>query len=80
MNEAGKSGGDQTLEINPTHPIILNLNLLRKDKPEVAEEIAKHMLDNVMLVSGIPYDMQGSSKNNFKILEDIVDANLDYLD
>lgn len=54
----GDSGGnDQTLEINATHPIIVHLNELRKDHSDKAEQIAKHMLENVMLVSGIPYDI-----------------------
>jgi len=31
---------DLTLEINPAHPTILNLNTLRKADPELAKEIA----------------------------------------
>lgn len=50
-----------TLEINPSHPIIVKLNLLRKQDAKKAALIAHQMMDSVMLSSGIPYDLQVSS-------------------
>ncbi len=38
------------------------------------------MLDSVMLQSGIPFDISGSTKRNYNLLEKIIDANLDHLD
>ena len=36
---------DLTLEINASHPTILNLNTLRKSDPEFAQEISLNFLD-----------------------------------
>jgi HSP90 family molecular chaperone len=47
---------DQTLEINPSHPIIVNLNHLRKTNAKLATLVSKQLIDNVMLQSGVPFD------------------------
>ncbi len=57
MEQAGGQGApqgmdqsnNQTLEINPAHPIIVNLNYLRKLNPTLASVVCKQMLDNVLL-------------------------------
>ena len=49
---------DLTLEINAAHPIIVNLNLLRKTDAEFAKEITLTFLDNVMMSSQIPSDLR----------------------
>lgn len=36
---------DLTLEINPSHPTILNLNTIRKHDPQFAKEISQIFLD-----------------------------------
>lgn len=48
---------NQTLEINPTSPIIVKLNELRKIDSDKAGKVSKQMLDNVLMTSGIPHDM-----------------------
>ena len=47
---------NQTLEINAAHPIIVNLNHLRKTDPALASIVCRQMLDNVLLQSGVPFD------------------------
>lgn len=48
---------DFTLEINASHPTIVNLNALRKQDPELAVEISHTFLDQVLLSSNIPIDI-----------------------
>lgn len=48
---------DFTLEINASHPTIVNLNALRKEDPELAVEISQTFLDQVLLSSNIPIDI-----------------------
>jgi len=49
---------DLTLEINTTHPTIVNLNVLRKEQPDFAKEIALMFLDQVLVTSNIPSDFK----------------------
>ena len=49
---------DLTLEINPAHPTIINLNTLRKAEPAFALDISKIFLDQVLTASGVPFDVQ----------------------
>ena len=59
---------NNTLEINPTHPIVIKLNSLRKKDSKTAGLIAKQFLDNVLMNSGIPYNMQESTNRNLNLL------------
>jgi HSP90 family molecular chaperone len=45
-----------TLEINPNHPLIVQLNNVRRTNQQVASTIAKALLDNCLLVSGLLED------------------------
>jgi len=45
---------NQTLEINPHHPIIVKLNSLRKMDEERARKVSRWMLDNVLVKAAIP--------------------------
>jgi HSP90 family molecular chaperone len=55
---------DLTLEINPSHPTILNLNTIRKVEPEFAREICQIFLDQVLTSSSIPFDAKDSLDRN----------------
>lgn len=48
-----------TLEINPNHDIIVNLNKVRKVNKQVAGLITKTLLDNCMLTAGLLKDPKG---------------------
>ena len=39
---------DLTLEINPSHPTILNLNSIRKHDPEFAKEISQLFMNQIL--------------------------------
>jgi HSP90 family molecular chaperone len=48
---------NNTLEINPSHPIMVKLNLLRKRDSQKASQLAKQVMDNILLSSGIPFNL-----------------------
>jgi len=47
---------EQTLEINAAHPLIVNLNYLRKVDMKTAGMVSKQLLDNILIQSGVPFD------------------------
>ena len=61
---------NQTLEINPQHPIIVKLNELRKKDESRATKVSKTMLDDVLMKSAIPNNMQEAASRNLEILDD----------
>jgi HSP90 family molecular chaperone len=61
---------NNTLEINPRHPIVVKLNALRKRDPKRAGALAQQVMENVLLTSGIPFNLQESSKRNLNLLDD----------
>jgi HSP90 family molecular chaperone len=67
---------DQTLEINGAHPIIVNLNYLRKFDTAMASLLSKQLLDNILIQSGIPYDIQKSATRSYSVVEKIIDMEL----
>lgn len=82
MEQAGGQGNpeamaqqfnNQTLEINPAHPIIVNLNYLRKADPTLASLVTKQLLDNILLQSGVPFDTNKATQRSFTILEKVLD-------
>jgi len=48
---------NQTLEINASHPIIVNLNYLRKHDAKLASIVTRSLVDNINLQSGAPSDV-----------------------
>ncbi len=65
---------NNTLEINPNHSIIIKLNALRKVNSTKASLLAHQMMDNVLLASGVPFNLQESSKRNLDILNEYLNA------
>jgi HSP90 family molecular chaperone len=65
---------NNTLEINPSHGIIVKLNELRKRDPKRASVLAHQMMDNVLMLSGIPYNLQDSTKRNLDVLNDYLNV------
>ena len=76
MEAQGASGGmdmnrlakDNNLELNAAHPIIVNLNQLRKTNKVVATLVAKQLLDNVMVQSGIPFNINDGTDRQYKLI------------
>lgn len=64
---------DQSLEINPNHPLITKINQIRKSDTQLASMVLKEMFDNVMLQSGIPYDVQKAAHRSYQVLETLLD-------
>ena len=67
---------DLTLEINPSHPTIINLNEIRKAEPEFAKEISMVFLDQVLTHSNIPYDIKEGAGRTTKIMESYLNQSL----
>jgi HSP90 family molecular chaperone len=71
MDEAARQ---QTLELNPSHPLIVNLNQLRKggDRKNCSL-VARQLLDNVLTQTGIPYNFQDSVSRQYSLLSNYVE-------
>lgn len=65
---------NNTLEINPSHPIIVKLNELRKKDGKKASLIAGQLMDNVLLSTGIPFNLHDSVSRNFNVMNDYLNA------
>jgi hypothetical protein len=68
------------LEINPAHPIIVNLNHVRKLNSKLASILSKQMLDNILLQSGVPFDTQKATERSYTIIEQVLDSHLQNTD
>ena len=56
-NEMNRAKKESVLELNAAHPIVLNLNQLRKQNKTAASLVLQRFLDNVLVQSGIPFDL-----------------------
>jgi len=52
---------NQSLEINPAHPLIINLNHLRKSDKNEASLVSKQLLDTIFTQANLPYNITESS-------------------
>lgn len=68
---------DNTLELNAAHPIVVNLNQLRKTNKDAASLVAKQLLNNVMIASGIPYNLTDGIDNQYKLLGQYLELMVD---
>jgi TNF receptor-associated protein 1 len=46
----------QQVEINPSHPIIVGLNVIRDSKPTLAKVLAEQVFDNCLIAAGLMDD------------------------
>lgn len=69
---------DLTLEINPGHPTIINLNTLRKSDPGLAQTITRVLLDHVMIAGNIPYDFKEHEKLHAQLSENYLDEAISF--
>jgi len=75
--EMSRMSKDNTLELNAGHPIVVNLNQLRKTNKDMASLVAKQLLDNVMITSGIPYDLNQGTQRQFELINAYLEAVVD---
>jgi len=59
----------QRLEINPAHPIIARLNILRRREPAFAKVVAEQVFDNALIAAGLMDDPRGMLSRLNSILE-----------
>ena len=59
-------------EINPRHPIILNLNRLRQLNPPLAEKVARQVYDNAAVAAGLVDDGRTLLTNMNALLDDLL--------
>lgn len=64
---------NQSMEINPNHTIMVKLNRVRKTDPKTASLLLREVFDNVMLQSGIPFDISKSTERSYQVLEMLLD-------
>jgi HSP90 family molecular chaperone len=64
---------DNTMELNFAHPIIVNLNQLRKTDKARAKLVAESLLDNVMIESNMPFDMQAGIDRRYKMINQFLE-------
>ena len=67
---------DLTLEINASHPTIINLNTLRKADQDLAKEIGLTFLDQIMMSSQIPSDLRDGHGRSDKLMEKYLEQSL----
>lgn len=58
QGNVGEMGKNLTFEFNPSHPIIVHLNKLRKNNLKVANFNLKQLLDSCLMSAGIPFDQK----------------------
>lgn len=64
QNQFNESNRNLTLEINPTHPIILKLNKLRKTDTRSAIFNLRQLLDTCLLSTGLSFDVKSFLKRS----------------
>jgi len=60
----------ETLEINPDHTIIKNLDKKRQENAELAQKVVYQLLDNAKMMAGFSTDVSASVSRINEILED----------
>lgn len=67
---------EQTLELNTAHPLVVNLNTLRKKNKVAASLAVRQLLDNVMVASGIPYNVHEGTDRQYKMINSYLELAL----
>jgi len=67
----------QQLEVNPKHEIILKLNTIRKNKPNMAITVASQVFDNALIAAGLMDDSRAILPRINKLLVSALDSSDD---
>ena len=74
MRQFSQDGGpglpaEVLFEINPRHPLIINLNAQRAANPDLAKLVAQQAFDNALVAAGLMEDPKDMVARMYKILE-----------
>jgi HSP90 family molecular chaperone len=61
--------GSKNLEINPSHPLMRQLSLLRGTDEAFARDVIEQVFDNALIQAGLMVDPRKMVERNYKILE-----------
>jgi len=65
------------LEINPAHPLIINLNHLRKTDTKEATLVSRQLLDTIFTQANLPYNVVESVDRQYNLIENYLDMLLE---
>lgn len=60
------------LQVNPSHPIILNLSKLKDSDEDVAKMVAEQLMDNALVTAGLIDDVRTMVPRLNELLQRIV--------
>jgi TNF receptor-associated protein 1 len=72
MEKGNNQMRDFSVEINPSHDLIVNINLLRKEEPKIASMTIKQLFDTSLLHAGLPLQNADFAKRTFTLLKTLV--------
>ena len=79
VNQQAKGGATpaqgmpkMAMEVNPTHPIICQLNAARMSRPDVAKLVAEQVFDNALIAAGLLEDSRFMLPRLNSLLEGIL--------
>jgi molecular chaperone HtpG len=75
MGQDSASALRVNLEINPSHALIRQLNILRTSNPAVAGLVAEQILDNALAAAGLLEDPKDMITRSYRILEQLTKGN-----
>ena len=64
----------QTMEVNPSHPIITRIYHLRESQPDVARSVTQQMFDNALIAAGLMDDPRVMLPRLNSIMENMLGA------
>ncbi|XP_013789610.1 heat shock protein 75 kDa, mitochondrial-like [Limulus polyphemus] len=65
---------EPTLQINPSHPIMKKLSLLKDNNPQLAELLAKQVFDNAMVTAGLVDDPRRVTGNLNELITKLLES------
>ena len=66
---------NQNIEINPSHELIISLNSIRKENPELASEVLHQIYDNALITADILENFNPSIKRMNSLMLKLLQAN-----
>jgi len=67
---------DMQIELNITHPVVKNINELRKTDTKTAGLLAKCLLDYIQIVACVPVDFSTAAERSLQVMKKLSDEKL----